>query len=69
MTYKDICSKQVYCTKNNEEKTRWLKVGTLKETGDGKQFIELNIAPNTPFYVFARKEKEEKPQEWPEDQG
>ena len=66
MVYKDICSKYVYADKEGKEKTRWLKVGTLKETDQGKQFIELNIAPNTPFYVFERKEKDEKTQEWPE---
>jgi len=58
MTYKDIMTKREFEV-NGETKTRWLKVGTLRTTDDGKQFIELNLFPNTPFYIFDQREKEE----------
>ena len=58
MVYKDICTKKEY-TKDGATKAKWFKVGTLKVTDDGKQFIELNMFPNTPFYVFEQKAKEE----------
>ena len=32
---------------------------TNQFTDDGKQFIELSMYPNTPFYVFAKKAKED----------
>ena len=53
----NICTKRTY-EKDGEKKTIWLNVGTLKETDDGKRFIELNMFPNTPFYAFAPKPKE-----------
>lgn len=59
MTFKNICAKKVFKTKEGEERVKWLNVGTLKETEEGKQFIELNILPNVPLYVFERKEKDE----------
>lgn len=59
MKYKDILTKRTY-TKNGEEKTIWLNVGTLRVTDDNKEFIELNMYPNTPFYVFEKKQKENK---------
>ena len=58
MTYKDICTKREYM-KGEEKKTKWFKVGTLRITDEGKQFIELNLLPDTPLYVFDQKEKEE----------
>ena len=58
MDIKNICVKKTYM-KGTEEKTIWLNVGCLKTTDAGKQFIELNIFPNQPFYVFEKKEKEE----------
>jgi hypothetical protein len=58
MDYKDICTKREYM-KGEEKKVLWFKVGTLKTTDEGKQFIELGIFPNTPFYVFPKKEKQE----------
>jgi len=58
VTYKDICTKRTY-EKDGKEKAKWFKVGTLKITDEGKQFIELNIFPTTPFYVFDQKAKEE----------
>ena len=57
MVYKNICTKREYEV-NGVKKVKWFVVGTLKETNDGKQFIELNMFPNTSFYVFSQKERE-----------
>lgn len=57
--YSDICSKRTYKTKDGNEKTVWLKIGTFKEMDDGKKFIELNMLPNTPFYVFPQKKDDQ----------
>lgn len=57
MVYKDICTKREY-EQNGEKKTKWFKVGTHKTTDEGKVYIELNIFPNTSFYVFEQKQKE-----------
>jgi hypothetical protein len=54
MTYKDICTKREY-EKDGEKKAKWFKVGTYKKTDEGKEFIELNMFPNTPFYIFEQK--------------
>ena len=58
MKYYDICTKKEY-EQNGEKKVVWLKCGTLKETDEGKKFIELNQAPDTTFFVFEPKAKEE----------
>lgn len=60
MKYYDICTKRTY-QKDGQEKAVWLKCGTLREI-DGKKFIELNHLPNTAFYVFEQKKKEEVPE-------
>ena len=59
MTFYNICSKKTYTKKDGTEKTSWLNCGVLKKTDDGKMFLELNLFPGTPFYVFPKKEKEE----------
>lgn len=58
MTYLDICTKKTY-EKNGEQKTIWLKVGVLKITPEGKKFIDLAMFPDTNFYVFEQKKKED----------
>ena len=58
MKYEDICTKKEFQSKG-ETKVKWLKCGTLKTTDDGKRFLELNIFPNTPFYIFEQKQKQE----------
>ena len=68
MLYKDICTKKEY-QQNGETKAKWFKVGTLKKTDDGKIFIELNMYPNTPFYVFDQKEREDKPKPKPPEES
>lgn len=60
MDYKNICTFKEYL-KNGEKKKKWFPVGTLKTNDDGKQFIELNMFPNTSFYVFEQKEKDQAP--------
>jgi hypothetical protein len=56
MIYKDICTKRTY-TANGQEKTIWLNVGTYRKTDDGKEFLELNMFPDTSFYLFEKKAK------------
>lgn len=53
----NISSKKTY-KKDGVDKTVWLTVGQLVDTGDRK-FIELNMFPGTPFYVFEQKDKAE----------
>lgn len=56
MIFKNICVKKEFHV-NGEKKTKWLNVGTLRETDDGKQFIELNLIPDVTLYVFEQKER------------
>jgi hypothetical protein len=56
-----ICTKKTY-KKDGVEKTIWLNAGSLRETDDGKRFIELNHLPDVSFYVFEPKEKTAKPE-------
>lgn len=56
MKYQDLMVKKTW-EQNGEIKTKWLNVGTKRTTDDGKEFIELNIMPNTPIYVFIQKQK------------
>ena len=58
MNIKNICTKKTY-QKNGETKTIWLKVGSIKSLDDGKQFIELNMFPETSFYVFEPKSEQD----------
>lgn len=58
MKYYDLCTKKTY-EKNGETKTIWLKCGTMRETDDGKRFLEINHLPNTPFYLFDQKSKDQ----------
>jgi hypothetical protein len=53
----NICTKQE--PKGEDGKAFWPKVGTLWER-DGKFNIELNMFPDTKFYVFDS-EKKDKP--------
>lgn len=62
MKIENICTKRTY-EKDGQEKTVWLNVGVLKTAGNGKKFIELSMFPNTPFFVFEQKAKEEKPKQ------
>jgi len=57
MKFYSICTKQTYETKG-VQKSKWLKCGTLKVLDDNKMFIEINMFPNTTFYVFEPKENQ-----------
>ena len=59
MTFYNVCSKKTYKKKDGEEKTKWLNCGVLKKTDDGKMFLELAMFPETSFFVFEQKPKEE----------
>ncbi len=59
MKYQDRVTKRTW-EQNGEEKVKWLNIGTLRTTDDGKQFVEINILPNTPIYVFDQKPREPK---------
>jgi len=56
----NICTKKTY-EKDGETKTVWLNAGTMRETDDGKRFIQLNHIPDVSFYVFEPKEKNDAP--------
>lgn len=61
MKRKNINTLRTY-EKNGEVKKIWLPVGTLTELDDGKMFIELNMFPNTNFYIFEQDNKGNKQQ-------
>jgi hypothetical protein len=50
-----ICTKKDY-EKDGEKKTKWYKVGFLKEADSGKKYIKLFHQPQTEFFVFEREE-------------
>jgi hypothetical protein len=52
MQYQGIFTKREYITKDNITKSAWYKVGYLKTTEQGGQFIRLFNQPDTSFYVF-----------------
>jgi hypothetical protein len=56
MKYEDVCTKRTY-EKDGQEKTVWLKCGTLRTNDNGNKFLELNHLPNVVFYVFEPKAK------------
>ena len=58
MKYQDLCTKRTW-EQNGEKKIKWLNVGTKGTTDDGKEYVELNILPNTVIYVFDQKAKDE----------
>ncbi len=56
MKYQDLVVKKTW---EGQDKPKWLNVGTLRTTDDGKQFIEINVLPQTTIYVFDQKDKSE----------
>ena len=63
----NILTKRTY-EKNGQEKTAWLRVGTLTQFPATEQkeesfIMELNMFPHTRFFVLEQKEKEDKPAE------
>lgn len=59
MTLYNICTKKTY-KKDGEEKVIWLNCGTLRQTDEGKLFIQMNNLPDVTYYVFEQVKKEEK---------
>jgi hypothetical protein len=57
MTYKDVMTFREY-EQNGEKKKTWMKVGTLRTTDAGKQFLDLFMFPATTFFVFEPKPKD-----------
>ena len=59
----NIVTKKTY-EKNGETKTLWLNCGNLtrfEKAGEPDSFaIELNMMPDTKFYVFEQKPREER---------
>ena len=60
MKYQDLVVQQKYIV-NGEEKVKWLNVGTKRTNDNGKEFIELNLFPETTIWVFDQKDRTEKP--------
>lgn len=58
----NLCTKKEYETQG-QKKTAWLPVGVLRETEEGKKFIELNILPGQTIYCFEPKPRPESRQE------
>jgi hypothetical protein len=57
MQYQGIFTKREYITKDNITKSAWYKVGYLKTTEQGGQFIRLFNQPDTSFYVFTNEDE------------
>jgi hypothetical protein len=53
-----ICTKKDY-EKDGEKKTKWYRVGFLKEADSGRKYIKLFHQPQTEFYVFEREDKDQ----------
>ena len=49
----NICTQRVYEI-NGEKKVSWYRVGFLKVTENGNQYIRLFQQPETTFFVFER---------------
>lgn len=58
MKFYNVSTKRTFKTANGEEKAKWLNVGTLRETDDGKRFLELNMFPDQSFYIFDQQERQ-----------
>ena len=58
MIYEDICTLKTY-EKDGVEKKVWLKCGTMRTMDSGKRFIEMFHCPETTFFVFTQKSKDE----------
>lgn len=56
MTYKDIFTLKEY-EEDGETKKLWQKVGYIKTTASGGQFMNLPMFPDTAFYIFDNDEE------------
>ena len=59
MEFLNICTKKTYEKKDGTQKTNWLACGTLRKADSGKMFIEMNMFPDTTFFVFEQKNKDD----------
>jgi hypothetical protein len=50
-----VCSRRFY-EKGGEKKTKWYKVGILKEADSGKKYLHLFLFPQTEFFLFETEE-------------
>jgi hypothetical protein len=57
----NLNTKRTYTGRDGVEKTQWLTVGTLTQfdTERGGMALELNMFPDTRFYVFEQKPREQ----------
>lgn len=55
----NVNTKKTY-TKNGEEKNVWNTVGTITQFDNGELALELSMFPDTKYYVFPQKEREER---------
>ena len=53
----NICTQRVYEI-NGEKKVSWYRVGFLKVTENGNQYIRLFQQPETTFFVFERDDEQ-----------
>lgn len=58
MKLSDICTKRDF-EKDGEKKSRWYRVGVMKEADSGRKYIKLFHQPDTEFYVFDREENKQ----------
>lgn len=63
MRFFNITTKKTYKNKRGEEKNLYPFIGRLTQFDDGKITIDLNMFPNTKFYVFEIDEKKDKAEE------
>ncbi|MBX7226405.1 MAG: hypothetical protein K1X55_10265 [Chitinophagales bacterium] len=61
MRFLNVFTKQQF-NNGQELVTLWHKIGVIKQTKNGGTFLQLFHQPNTDFYVFEEKEKEDLPE-------
>ena len=57
-TFWKVCTKKQFEV-DGETKEIWREVGDVKFTPNGSVFLNLSLFPNTTFYVFKNKDKDE----------
>jgi hypothetical protein len=50
-----ICTKKDF-EKDGEKKTKWYRIGILKEADSGRKYMKLFHQPDVEFFVFEREE-------------
>jgi len=62
MKFQDMVVKKIWQDRDGNEKVKWLKIGTLKTTDDGKMFAEINHISED-VYIFDQKPREAQTQQ------